>query len=126
MKTRTIQAYGYEVTGTEDIIKDIEESLNDPNREIRWNEFRNKDMFFGGNGKRIYSATVDHKNKKVLAGKYEMPEWVSLKVGDKVESVSDGLRGTIIEDNGLDYLIQLDNGRNMTIEGNKLSRIKLK
>lgn len=131
MKTKTIQAYGYEVTGTEDIIADIEESLNDPNRdpnrEICWNKFNSKDIIFAGNGDRVYSVKVDHENKKVLAYEYEFAEWWSLKVGDRVKRASNKLEGNIIatiDDFPSGYIVQWDNGEKEKITDRTLSKIK--
>lgn len=129
METKTIQAYGYEVTGTEDIIADIEEALKDPDRKICWDKFNSKDIFFGGNGRRVYSATIDHKNKKVLAHEYEFAEWYSLKIGDRVKRTSTNMqKGNIIDiiDNVNDieygYVVQWDNGEIEKITDRTLSK----
>lgn len=63
---RTIQAYGYEVTGTEEIIAEIEENLKDRDTKINWNNFTNEDKFWNKNGDTSYPVLVDHENKKVL------------------------------------------------------------
>ena len=125
MKTKTVKLYGYEVTGKEEIVTDIENSFNSrKNSDFSWENLYENDVIYVWNGEGSYSVTIDHENKKVLASEPKIDEWITLKVGDRVESVSDGLKGVIVEDKGFDYGIQLDDGKHVIIEGRKLSRMK--
>ena len=63
---RTIQACGYEVTGEEEIITEIEKKLKVPGKQIAWNKLYEDDIFFGKNGRVTYSASINHKKKTVL------------------------------------------------------------
>ena len=63
---RTIQACGYEVTGEEEIIAEIEEKLKVPGKHIAWNKLYEEDVFFGKNGRVTYSASINHDKKTVL------------------------------------------------------------
>lgn len=62
---KTIQAYGYKVTGTENIITEIEEDLKDKNIIINWNNFENGNVLWDHNGDTKYSIEIDHVNKIV-------------------------------------------------------------
>lgn len=62
---RTIQAYGYEVTGSEEIITEIEEDLKDRSIKINWNNFENGNVLWNHNGDTKYPVEIDHINKTV-------------------------------------------------------------
>lgn len=62
---KTINAYGYEVTGPVEIIAEIEEDLKDRNVRINWNNFENGDGLWNNNGDTKYPVEIDHENKLV-------------------------------------------------------------
>ena len=62
---RTILAFGYEVTGVEEIISEIEKIANSKDTKINWNNFKSDDIYWDGNGE-CHDILVDHKNKAVL------------------------------------------------------------
>lgn len=62
---KTIKAYGYEVTGPEEIIAEIEESLKDSDIIINWFNFENGDSFWNDNGDTKYPVEIDNENKTV-------------------------------------------------------------
>ena len=62
---RTILAFGYEVTGTEDIISEIEKIANSKDTKINWNNFKNDDIYWDDNRER-HDILVDHEKKAVL------------------------------------------------------------
>ena len=62
---KTIQSYGYEVTGTEKIIAEIEEDLKDRNVKINWNNFKNGNVLWNHIGNTKYPVDIDHINKTV-------------------------------------------------------------
>lgn len=122
---KTIKIRGYDVTGTEKIVLDIDNTISKGNKDFSWEILYEDDIIFCDNGERVYSITIDHKNKKVLADEYKTPEWFYLKVGDRVESILDGLKGTIIKEHGfLYYIVKLDNGKTKKIEGKMLRKIE--
>ena len=45
MEYRTIEAYGYMVTGTNEIISQIEEWKADPKNGINWNNYNENSLF---------------------------------------------------------------------------------
>lgn len=69
MDTKTVKIYGYEVTGKEEVVTDIEKSFNrkDRSNDFSWEKLYENDVIFCWNGKTSYHVTIDHKNKKVLA-----------------------------------------------------------
>lgn len=73
METKTVKIYGYEVTGTEEVVTDIENSFNRKDRskdliqDFSWEKLYENDVIFCWNGKTSYRVTIDHKNKKILA-----------------------------------------------------------
>lgn len=68
---KTINAYGYEVTGIEDIILEIEEDLLDNSIQINWKNFNsNKDRFWNKNGTIGYPVFVNEKDKRIFIGNY--------------------------------------------------------
>lgn len=68
---KTINAYGYEVTGIEDIIMEIEEGLQNKSVQINWNNFSsNKERFWNKNGTIGYPVFVNEKDKTVFIGDY--------------------------------------------------------
>lgn len=62
---RTIHAYGYKVTGTEEIIAEIEEDLKDRSVGINWNNFGDGKVFWNHNGNIKYTFKIDHITKIV-------------------------------------------------------------
>ena len=64
----TIQAYGYEVTGSNDIIIEIDKDLKDPKTKINWERFSNNDKFWNYDGSIGYPVSIDHVAKKVYLG----------------------------------------------------------
>lgn len=68
---KTIKAYGYEVTGIESVISEIEEYLSDKSIKINWKNFEsNKDRFWNKAGTIGYPVFVNEKDKKVFIGNY--------------------------------------------------------
>ena len=47
---RIINAYGYDVTGSEDILNEIETGLKDGKVTINWNNFQNGDIIWNHDG----------------------------------------------------------------------------
>lgn len=68
MKTKTIILHGYEVTGMEEFVTDIEKSFNRKNRsnDFSWKNLYENDTIYCWNGETGYHVTIDHKNRKVL------------------------------------------------------------
>lgn len=62
---RTIEAYGYEVTGSEEIIQEIEKDLNDPKTRINWNNFSNGNRLWNHDGDIGYPVEINHIKKTV-------------------------------------------------------------
>lgn len=68
---KTIYAYGYEVTGINEIIAEIEEDLKDKSLHINWKNFNgNIDRFWNKNGTVGYPVFVNETEKKVFIGNY--------------------------------------------------------
>lgn len=69
MGTKTVKICGYEVTGIEEVVTDIEKSFNrkDMDQDFSWENLYENDIIFCWNGKTAYHVTIDHKNKKILA-----------------------------------------------------------
>lgn len=69
MKTKTIMLHGYEVTGMEEFIIDIEKSFKayaKRNNDFSWENLYENDTIYCWNGETAHHVTIDHKNKKVL------------------------------------------------------------
>lgn len=62
---RTIKAYGYEVTGPEEIITEIEENLKDRGLVINWINFENGESLWNDNGDTEYQVEIDNESKTV-------------------------------------------------------------
>ena len=65
MKQRTIFAYGYEVTGNDEIISEIENTIPDKSQCINWYNFKSGDFYWSDNGNK-YVVFVDHDEKTVI------------------------------------------------------------
>ena len=63
---RIINAYGYDVTGSEDILNEIETGLKNKQVTINWSNFKNGDILWNHNGNTIFFVTIDHENKMVV------------------------------------------------------------
>lgn len=63
---RIITAYGYGVTGSEDILNEIETDLKDKQVTINWNNFKNGDILWNHDGNIKFFVSIDHKNKIVV------------------------------------------------------------
>ena len=63
---RIITAYGYDVTGSEDILNEIETDLKDKRVTINWNNFKNGDILWNHDGIIKFFVSIDHKNKMVV------------------------------------------------------------
>lgn len=68
---KTINAYGYKVTGIKEIITEIEENLQNKSIRINWKNFNsNKDRFWNKDGSIGYPVFVNEKDKTVFIGNY--------------------------------------------------------
>lgn len=63
---RIINAYGYDVTGSEDILNEIETDLKNKQVTINWSNFKNGDILWNHNGNTKSFVTIDHENKMVV------------------------------------------------------------
>ena len=66
MEQRTIEAYGYTVTGTNEIISQIEEWKADPKNGINWNNYNENSLFWDLQGMIGYRIHIDHVKKTVV------------------------------------------------------------
>lgn len=66
MEQRTIEAYGYTVTGTIEIISQIEEWKADPKNGINWNNYNENSLFWDLQGMIGYRIHIDHIKKTVV------------------------------------------------------------
>ena len=66
MEQRTIEAYGYMVTGTNEIISQIEEWKADPKNGINWNNYNENSLFWDLQGMIGYRIHIDHVKKTVV------------------------------------------------------------
>ena len=66
MEQRTIEAYGYTVTGTIEIISQIEEWKADPKNGINWNNYNENSLFWDLQGMIGYRIHIDHVKKTVV------------------------------------------------------------
>lgn len=66
METRTIEAYGYTVTGNADIISQIEKIKNDSSCSINWKHYEEGSIFWDLNGFIAYHTHIDHNEKRVI------------------------------------------------------------
>ena len=66
MEQRTIEAYGYTVTGTNEIISQIEEWKSDPKNGINWNNYNENSLFWDLQGMIGYRIHIDHVKKTVV------------------------------------------------------------
>lgn len=66
MEQRTIEAYGYTVTGTIEIISQIEEWKADPKNGINWNNYNENSLFWDLQGMIGYRTHIDHIKKTVV------------------------------------------------------------
>lgn len=66
MEQRTIEAYGYMVTGTNEIISQIEEWKADPKNGINWNNYNENSLFWDLQGMIGYRIHIDHIKKTVV------------------------------------------------------------
>lgn len=60
----TMRAYGYEITGDPDVLKDISENLKDKNSRINWFNFNTGDVYWTADDEQ-YEVKIDHKLKHV-------------------------------------------------------------
>ena len=63
---RIINAYGYDVTGSEDILNEIEIDLKNKQVTINWSNFKNGDILWNHNGNTKFFVTIDRENKLVV------------------------------------------------------------
>lgn len=63
---KIITAYGYDVTGSEDILNEIETDLKDKQVTINWNNFKNGDILWNHDGNTKFFVTIDYGNKMVV------------------------------------------------------------
>jgi hypothetical protein len=63
---RIINAYGYDVTGSEDILNEIETDLKNKQVTINWSNFKNGDVLWNHNGNTKFFVAIDHENKMVV------------------------------------------------------------
>lgn len=63
---RIINAYGYDVTGSEDILNEIETGLKNKQVTINWSNFKNGDILWNHNGNTKFFVTIDYENKMVV------------------------------------------------------------
>ena len=66
MEQRTIEAYGYTVTGTNEIISQIEEWKSDPKNGINWNNYNENSLFLDLQGVIGYRTHIDNIKKTVV------------------------------------------------------------
>lgn len=66
MEQRTIEAYGYMITGTNEIISQIEEWKADPKNGINWNNYNENSLFWDLQGMIGYRIHIDHVKKTVV------------------------------------------------------------
>ena len=66
MEQRTIEAYGYTITGTNEIISQIEEWKADPKNGINWNNYNENSLFWDLQGMIGYRIHIDHVKKTVV------------------------------------------------------------
>lgn len=66
MGLRTIEAYGYTVTGTNEIISQIEEWKSDSKNGINWNNYNENSLFWDLQGMIGYRMHIDHVKKTVV------------------------------------------------------------
>lgn len=67
MKTKTVKLNGYEVTGAEEVVTDIENSFSArKNKDFSWENLYENDKIYCWNGKSVYYVKIDHENKKIL------------------------------------------------------------
>lgn len=60
---KTIIAYGYMISGNNEIITEIEEGIKNK-AIINWNNFNTTDDFYDDNGN-LYHVEIDHEEKTV-------------------------------------------------------------
>lgn len=66
MEQRTIEAYGYTVTGNDEIISQIEEWKADPKNGINWNNYNENSLFWDLQGMIGYRVHINHVKKTVI------------------------------------------------------------
>lgn len=66
MEQRTIEAYGYTVTGNDEIISQIEEWKADPKNGINWNNYNENSLFWDLQGMIGYRVHINHVKKTVV------------------------------------------------------------
>ena len=66
MEQRTIEAYGYTVTGNDEIISQIEEWKADPKNGINWNNYNENSLFWDLQGMIGYRVHINHVKKIVV------------------------------------------------------------
>lgn len=66
MEQRTIEAYGYTITGTNEIISQIEEWKADPKNGINWNNYNENSLFWDLQGMIGYRVHINHVKKTVI------------------------------------------------------------
>lgn len=59
-----MRAYGYEITGDPDVLKDISKNLKDKNSRINWFNFNTGDAYWTADGEQ-YEVKIDHELKQV-------------------------------------------------------------
>ena len=65
MKRIIIFSYGYEITGNEEVISEIENIMKDKRCFINWYNFKSGDFYWSDNGNK-YVVFVDHDEKTVI------------------------------------------------------------
>lgn len=59
-----MEAYGYKVTGSAAVLKDIAEVVKSENMWVNWGKFKTGDIYRTGNGDG-YTVNIDHELKTV-------------------------------------------------------------
>lgn len=61
-----INAYGYEVQGSTEVLADIAEVLKDKRCKINWFNFITGDIYYTSDGFGEYKVTINHNTKQVV------------------------------------------------------------